>query len=75
MEHNQKKMGVKMDATINAIEDWMKVIIKAGQEEMKVIIQFNWSELEETNSWVESILASVDQRNQGLGKELNTENK
>jgi hypothetical protein len=43
---------------------------------MKVIIQSIWPELQETiNSWVESILASVNQWNLGLGKELNTENK
>jgi hypothetical protein len=66
MEANEEgletKMGVKMDTTIYAIEEWLKVMIKAGQEEMKVIIQSIWPELQETiNSWVESILASVNQ--------------
>jgi hypothetical protein len=49
----------------------MKAAVRTSKEEIKAAINSILSELEDTiKSWMENILASVDQQTQGLCEEL-----
>jgi hypothetical protein len=61
----------EMKARVSATQHEMEVTMKCSQEETDDAIYSIQSELEETiKHWLEDILACVDQRTQGLCKEL-----
>jgi undecaprenyl pyrophosphate synthase len=66
----QKEMKTKM----NIYQEKMEAVIRRRQEETKAAINYIRAELEETiKNRMKNVLTSVDQRTQGLRKELNEE--
>jgi hypothetical protein len=62
----------QMRARVSAIQYRMEAMMKCIQEETKVAINSVWGELEETMKHrLEDILSCVNQRSQGLCRELN----
>jgi hypothetical protein len=78
MEDNKEKMAAKIDAsqektkarTVSTQEE-MKDMMDIYQEKMETAIRFIWSKLEKMIKYrVEDVLLCVNQKTQGLHKEL-----
>jgi hypothetical protein len=83
MSEMLRKFQAEMEAIIkagqeqvNANQDEVKAAMGPGQEKMEAVINFIWSELEDTiSNQVEGVLASFDQTIQSLCQKLSRDKK